>query len=243
MQGRTRSFFEDVVVLLVIVLVIGAGYYFFFSNNEEQIKPPVIEQKVEITEEKIDSIKEQSLNQEVQEVGESTQTKIVEQNSQKTDELLKEELQKESKKIQDSQDTKEDIKTPKIPQKQIQKEVLKKNDELKVKKVDPKRIAHLVKNVDLKALQQFKNDVKQEMKDRIVLNKEKDKKVQSFSIRVTVLKNGEYEQLIHTGGDKETYENNKENLLQVFPLNIEDNIKQDFPRYLRYTFKFNNNDK
>lgn len=53
------------------------------------------------------------------------------------------------------------------------------------------------------------------------------------SIRVTVLKNGNYEQLTLMDGDKKYFNLIKPILLNYFPLKIDDSIKNEFPRYFR----------
>lgn len=222
MKGRTRSFFEDVFVLLIVAGVLIAGYYFFFSgeNKKEPIVPTTTVEK------------EQTLKQQDEIVIEKTKEEVLEDNS----------TIKNEDNISTVVSSKELNLTKQIPQ---ENEVIKnkhnesQDKEIVTKKVDPNRIAHLVKNVDLKLLKQFKKDVKEAMQNNIVLDETKDIESQNFSLRVTVLKNGEYEQMVFTGGDKTTFEKNQENILKVFPVTIDPKIEQDFPRYLRYSFKFN----
>lgn len=222
MKGRTRSFFEDVLVLLIVAGVLVAGYFFFFSgeNKKEEIAPKATIEKVE-TEKQQDEIVIEKIEQEVLDDNSSI---------------------KNEDNISSIESSKELNVTKEIPQDSQNNESIKnqhnepQDKEIVTKKVDPNRIAHLVKNVDLKLLKQFKKDVKQAIQNNIVLDETKDKESQSFSIRVTVLKNGEYEQLVFAGGDKTTFENNQENILKIFPLTIDPKIEQDFPRYLRYSF-------
>lgn len=224
MKGRTRSFFEDVFVLLIILGVFVTGYYLFFSEEEKK------QQTIATSVTKVENEESAIIHKET--LVEKEQEEIIEQNNyledQKEATLDPKKEDKEKQQVPLQEET-----TEKIDQKDTQGD-----EEISTTKVDPNRIAHLVKNVDLQLLKKFKEDIKQAMKDSIVLDETRDIEEQNFSIRVTVLKNGEYEQLTFRGGDQVTFEQNQANILKVFPLEIDPKIVQDFPRYLRYTFKF-----
>jgi hypothetical protein len=234
MKGRTRSFFEDVFVLSVIVGLFIAGYCFFFNENEqpEDKTVPIVVNEIHkeepvILEEEVLIQKQQEEIIEQNNTINNEQESVIPSDTDKENRVEEEEVGKEQKEV-----SQEVVITDPSNKTEIQLE-----GKPLTQKVDPDRIAHLVKNVDLKLLKQFKSDVKQMIYDKLVFEEAKEPKEQSFSIRITVLKNGEYEHLTFTGGDKEIFEKNQENILKVFPLTIDPKIAQDFPRYLRYTFR------
>ena len=53
------------------------------------------------------------------------------------------------------------------------------------------------------------------------------------NIRVTILKDGRYEQLTFMDGSKDNFELFRSSITQVFPLKINDSLKENFPRYFR----------
>ena len=56
---------------------------------------------------------------------------------------------------------------------------------------------------------------------------------ESINIRVTILKDGRYEQLILLEGNKEYFNKVRSSITKVFPVKIDDSIKSNFPRYFR----------
>ncbi len=54
-----------------------------------------------------------------------------------------------------------------------------------------------------------------------------------INIRVTILKDGRYEQLTLMDGNKEYFELIKPSIYKVFPVKIDDSLKENFPRYFR----------
>lgn len=94
------------------------------------------------------------------------------------------------------------------------------------------------KNVDLRMLRAFLIETKMKIRNNIVvpsfnsdLNTTNEDNFLSF--RLTILKDGSYEQLTYVSGNKKLFEMNKENITKMFPLSIDNRIKDDFPRYFR----------
>jgi len=87
-------------------------------------------------------------------------------------------------------------------------------------------------------LESFLSDVKYAITNSIVDDENISKtEYKELKIRITILKDGSYEQLRFVDGDKKLFEKNKENILKNFPLDISDNIRESFPRYLRMTIQ------
>lgn len=147
---------------------------------------------------------------------------------------------------------KHDINTTlnRIEKKQIEKKIVVKENNTSIvnkqavinkiikKELKPKVEPVKEKNVDLVMLRKFLRDVKFKMATNIVKRDDLNVTVsQSLRIRVTVLKDGSYEKLVFVGGDKTLFDMNKENILKVFPVYVDDKIKDDFPRYVRISIK------
>lgn len=64
------------------------------------------------------------------------------------------------------------------------------------------------------------------------------KRGEFLNIRVTILKDGSYEQLTFLNGNSEYFNKIKPQIEQMFPLNIEENLKGHFPRYYRMKIDF-----
>ncbi|AXK48724.1 hypothetical protein CRU87_05675 [Aliarcobacter trophiarum LMG 25534] len=64
------------------------------------------------------------------------------------------------------------------------------------------------------------------------------KRGEFVNIRVTILKDGSYEQLTFLNGNSEYFNKIKPQIEQMFPLNIEENLKGHFPRYYRMKIDF-----
>ena len=54
-----------------------------------------------------------------------------------------------------------------------------------------------------------------------------------INIKLTILKDGRYEQLTFMDGSKDNFELFKPSITQVFPLQMNDTLKENFPRYFR----------
>ena len=53
-------------------------------------------------------------------------------------------------------------------------------------------------------------------------------KSHELKIRITVLKDGSYEDLRFVDGDKQLFEMNQSNIVRVFPLDIDEKFKMNF---------------
>ena len=94
------------------------------------------------------------------------------------------------------------------------------------------------KNVDKNALRNFLRKLKFDIASNIEKNEVNDSsESQKLKLRITVLKDGNYEALHFVNGNKELFDKNKKNILKVFPLQISDSIVNDFPRYVRISIK------
>ena len=241
MRGKNKSLLEDALIFLVIGVLIYLAYSFFFSSNEEIIieenNTNIIENKIENN--PIEPIKKEEIT--LPKVEEKTiENRIIENKIETLPEPIK----------------KEEIVTPKTLEKSV--EVQKSNDEKTVntsinttniveKKVEIKEVEKPItsdqpsKELDDKAkVDAFYKTIK----DKIYFNIEKNidntqiKKGEFVNIRLTIFKDGRYEQLTLFEGNNQNFELIKSSISQAFPVVIDDSLKANFPRYFRMKIEF-----
>lgn len=119
-----------------------------------------------------------------------------------------------------------------------EKKIVEKEAEIVVKKID-EVVKKEEKNVDLKMLRAFLIETQYKIRKNIIYPQDTNgtKKDTFMRLKITILKDGSYEQLRFVEGDKELFNLNKENILKVFPLFIDKKIVDDFPRYFRMKIK------
>ena len=104
------------------------------------------------------------------------------------------------------------------------------NLEIKAKK-------QITKNNDLPILRKFLRQLKFNIASKIVNNNLDLNDAKMLKIRITLLPDGNYEQLTFVSGNKQLFETNKVNILKVFPVEMKEEIKDHFPRYVRVSIK------
>lgn len=225
MQGKTKGFFEDTGIILVLAAAIYGGYYLFTTFSSDNVKSKISEQSV-----KQDII----IEDKIKELDNNTTTLVDKEDFLTPNTVI---IEKKIEKISSKTvEVKKELESKVIPEikKEIQKKVIPqvpKTDEVEVKEKKEK-------NVDLSMLRNFLRNIKFSMASNIVKRDDLNSTVeQELKIRVTVLKDGTYENLVFVDGDKKLFEMNKENLLKVFPVYVDDKIKDDFPRYVRISIK------
>ena len=208
MREKNKSFIEDTIILFVIGIIIYAVYSFFFASDEEveiQNEPAVVERNVS-TDSQVDK---DSIN-----------------NEKVADEKINEDIiqTQREKPVQIEEETKDIIEAIPDDKIEVKKEITKEVKETETpnlseitdieifyKSIEDKIYANIESNVD-----------KTLIKDNAFVN-----------IRVTILKDGRYEQLTFMDGSKDNFELFRSSITQVFPLKINDSLKENFPRYFR----------
>ena|GEM_PF-3396956 len=215
MSGKTKSFFEDTFILLIVGVFIYLIYSFFFSSeNEVKIQEPktVVEKKVEIN-----SYKEPVIN----EIKVPTEIKSEPNNSEKIEEKV--------------------IESPKVEA--IQKEQIEEKIEpVKIEKNTTETInEQTTQELDEKArIEAFYSTIREKIYANIDKNVDKSllKKGEFVNIRLTILKDGSYEQLTFIEGNKEYFELFRSSIKEAYPVKIDDSLKNNFPRYFRMKIEF-----
>jgi hypothetical protein len=107
------------------------------------------------------------------------------------------------------------------------------------KKEQKKTSNTTISKVNIKVLGKFLFDLKSQINRDLESQKNKYKTdtVQTTKIRVTILKDGYYEQLTFVDGNREFYEDSRDTIKSIFPLKIDERIIGQFPRYFRMSIK------
>ena len=224
MRGKTKSFFEDTFILLIVAVLIYGIYSFFFASEEEiKLEEPkvVIENKVETN-----TYKEPVVN----EIKTPTEIKSEPNNTEKIEEKV--------------------IETPKVEavqKEQIEEQIKEKIEPVKVEPVKVEKPTTETPNVQ--TTQELEEKAKVEafystIREKIYanINKNVDKSLikngEFVSIKLTVLKDGNYEQLTFVEGNKEYFELFRSSIKEAYPVKIDDSLKNNFPRYFRMKIEF-----
>lgn len=204
MRAKNKSFLEDTFILLIIGIIIYSIYIFFFSEESKD----EIESNKTIVEKTIKSIMPEEV----------IDKKPIIEETKKEEEISSEKIEEKKLNIIEKEivNKKEAIIEEKIKVKEIEKPVEKENTEttdlgIFYENIEKRIYSNITKNINKNLL--------------------KDKN--SVNIRITILKSGKYEQLVFIEGDKNTFELVKPSILEVFPLKINDTLKENFPRYFR----------
>lgn len=228
MRGKNKSLLEDILILFTGGILIYFTYSFFFSSNEkeeiienpqtiekkeETITPqPIINEikKEEITLPKVENKVESKIENKVEEIQKEKPLQKVEENTTKASPITP-------------------IPTPVVVEKIVQKEPEKPAVIEQTKELDDKaRIDAFYKTI----------------KEKIYLNIDKNidksliKKGEFVNLRLTIFKDGRYEQLTLIEGNNENFELIKSSITQSFPVIIDDSLKANFPRYFRMKIEF-----
>ena len=221
MRGKNKSLLEDISILFIGGILIYFTYSFFFSSNE---KEEIIEPQQSI-EKKEETITPQPIINEIKKE-EITSPKVENKVESKIENKV-EEIQKEKTTVM----TPTPIATPVVAvvEKIVQKEPEK------------PAIVEQVKELDEKAkIDAFYKTIKEKIYLNIDKNIDKSliKKGEFVNLRLTIFKDGRYEQLTLIEGNNENFELIKSSITQSFPVIIDDSLKANFPRYFRMKIEF-----
>ena len=122
------------------------------------------------------------------------------------------------------------VETPKVETPKVENTVEPKANTLIEEKISTSEITDQKVKVEL-----FYKTIKEEIYKNIDKNVDKSKiKVgEHVEFRLTILKDGGYEQLNSTKGDKDYFELFRSSIKEAFPVKIDNSLKESFPRYFR----------
>ena len=221
MRGKNKSLLEDILILFTGGILIYFTYSFFFSSNE---KEEIIENPQTI-EKKEETITPQPIINEIKKE-EITLPKVENKVESKIENKV-EEIQKE--------------KTTVITPTPIATPVVAVVEKIVQKEPEKPAIVEQVKELDEKAkIDAFYKTIKEKIYLNIDKNIDKSliKKGEFVNLRLTIFKDGRYEQLTLIEGNNENFELIKSSITQSFPVIIDDSLKANFPRYFRMKIEF-----
>lgn len=234
MNGKKKNHLENVIILTILGSILYGIYSFLFSPDKIIIKQeiqiekptaisnPIIHQKIPQSKPKIKDV--EKITQNVVETTKAVEIKDVEKLKPVVVEINEIE---NIPTIEDkfSEEIIEDISKPTI--------------ETKIT-VTPKS-TNTTKPIEFSTQEQknatniFLGDTKSKILNSI-LNQSKVKLYNSIGyvkIRVTILKDGNFEHLKYMGGDKEFFNSIQDSIKHTFPIYIDEQIRYQFPRYFR----------
>ena len=127
------------------------------------------------------------------------------------------------------------VETPKVEIPKVENIVETKANTLIEEKISTPELTDQKAKVEL-----FYKTIKEEIYKNIAKNvdKNKIKAGEHIEFRLTILKDGGYEQLSSTKGDKDYFELFRSSIKETFPVKIDNSLKESFPRYFRMEIVF-----
>lgn len=235
MRTKTKSFFEDLFIIFIIGLIIYGIYNFFFSSSENELKLEELKSSVEKKIENEISVKSSSPEEKPNEkVEEEKIEETIKQTQNETAPIItptniEEKIENRNEK---PKEIIERIETIPVLEKKSPKEEIK----TKEKEVVPTTEISPTQEEDKAKIELFYEQIRAQINSNI--DKSLTKNKEAVSIRLTILKDGRYEQITLTEGNKENFELIRPSITKAFPVKIDDNLKANFPRYFRMKIEF-----
>ena len=215
MRGKNKSFLEDIFIIFVIGALIYGIYSIFFSSEEkveQEENRTFIEKSVEQTPKEIVDEKkiEDELEKKEDEVISQTPKQIVEETNLIT------------------QNKEEIVETTPLNK---EKPIVETKPPIETSNEQTSNLT------DEKAkIEAFYQTIREKINSNI--DKSSLKSGEYINVRLTLLKDGRYEQLTFMDGNKEYFELVKPSIYKAFPVQIETSMKNNFPRYFRMKIEF-----
>ena len=200
--------FIEDVVILFILGIIIYFIYSFFFSTEEKVE------KIEIVENKTTIEKEINI---------PTPKEPIINEIKKEEEIISTPI------------VPTPVEAPKVETTKVENTVEPKANTLIEEKVSTPELTDQKVKVEL-----FYKTIKEEIYKNIDKNVDKSKiKVgEHVEFRLTILKDGGYEQLNSTKGNKDYFELFRSSIKEAFPVKIDNSLKESFPRYFRMEIVF-----
>lgn len=250
MKRKLKSFFEDFLTIAVIIAIIYASYTYFFDDEEssfESINSQVVVQdafKSEIKEpNQEDVILDKVTNKNEDEEDESL-VDITDIESSIKDENSSTNLEPDNSFQEKESEETEIERTPSTLVKNsinaLENSGEKSGNSPKFNFIDTSKLEISSSSQEQSKKEKFYSDLKSRIVENLnsldtsLLNKNS-----SANFRVTILKDGRYEQIFFDGGNSELFKLTQQSVAKVFPLEIDSELKHLFPRYYRFKIEFN----
>ncbi|WP_198306180.1 hypothetical protein [Arcobacter vandammei] len=243
MRRKIKSFFEDFIIVVILIAVIYGSYSYFFDDSMDNFEATT-QTMVQTAEEPKEEIKELTQDEAIKDVI-TDEHPDIETENRTPPALVQSSL--ENSKEEPKTDNKEELTDNK---EELTENKVEKIIEEKIENTTLQRKINLVESSKLEKSASIEEQIEKEkfyksLKDKIQLNIEKNFDISSINepvfadIRVTILKDGRYEQLVMTNGNSEFFNKIKSSISNSFPIEINNNLKNIFPRYYRLKIEFN----
>lgn len=231
MRAKTKSFFEDTFLLLIIAVLIYLAYSFFFSSDE---KTEIVEDNKTTIEKKVEAlIHEKLFNNDVNK-DEIKKDETISEQVDTTEKNLPLETLTQREQIEEVINTKD---TPAIEE--TIEPIKETSETLATVKEDKTVLSEEKPAVELSdekaKMVLFNQSIEEKIYSIIERNVDKNliKNYDYANIRLTILKDGTYEQLTFIDGNKNYFNLVKSSISQAFPVEMDSSLKNNFPRYFR----------
>jgi hypothetical protein len=227
LRAKTKSFFEDTFLLLIIAVLIYLAYSFFFSSDE---KTEIVEDNKTTIEKKVEAlIHEKLFNKD-----EIKKDETISEQVDTTEKNLPQETLTQREQIEEVINTKD---SPAIEE--TIEPIKETSETLATVKEDKTVLSEEKPAVELSdekaKMVLFNQSIEQKIYSIIERNVDKNliKNYDYANIRLTILKDGTYEQLTFIDGNKNYFNLVKSSISQAFPVEMDSSLKNNFPRYFR----------
>ncbi len=229
MRGKTRNLLENVGAFGFLILIIYGVFNLiahWVNDSEPDIKAPTHSEQIV---EQRDVVKQEVTTQPKEIVVEKKE--IVKNEPEQIEE--KENISKEKISINKVEQKTTQEKTTETTQEEVAQQI---EDKPKEEKTETKKgfpSDELIKQ-KFALINRFLRSTKKKINESVsAMEIVANETPRYANIRVTVLKDGGFEQLTLIDGDKEYFDLISDAVLNVFPLEIDERIEDQFPRYFR----------
>ena len=247
MNRKIKSFFEDFIIVVILITVIYGSYSYIIDDSNDTFDTH--QNVVQAVEEAKQEIKEVSQDEVIKDVitdenPDNENNKLLENRVPPA--LVQSNIEEnssnqavEEKSIATSEQ-KNDIATTSKTEHQTTNDIVTSSDK-KLKLIENIKLEKAASLEEQTEIEKFYNNLKEKIYTNIEssLDKSSFKEPVFADIRITILKDGRYEQLILTNGNNEFFNSIKNSIYKSFPVEINPVLKNIFPRYYRLKIEFN----
>ena len=201
---NNQKAFYEDMFIIAIILGVIYGIYSLFSSDEDIVKKDPIIKVIQI--DKNETIKNKKNK-------DTNNTKV----------LI---IPKDEKVLTSNISSKIEIIKPKIKKTELSKTVKIQEVIKKEKKVNN------MQKIELTTEKLYANLKKQIYKN--IEGIKYNNSILSTKVKLTILKDGRYEQIVFVSGDRVYFNNIQSSIAKIFPIKIEEKLRGKFPRYFRF---------
>lgn len=234
LNRKVKSFFEDLIIVVILITVIYGSYSFFIEDSTTTTENS--QTTIQSFEEPKQDIKEFTQDEAIKDV--ITDENPDNENTNRVPPAFAQNRAEESS-------TTQNVEKPEEIIERVERVVPKETTS-----ISSTNRLNLIENSKLEKSGSIEEQMEKEkfyknLKDKIFINIDKNLDKTIFKepvfaeIRVTILKDGRYEQLILTNGDDRFFNSIRSSISSAFPVEIDPILKNIFPRYYRLKVELN----